>query len=100
MMALRMFVATALLLAPTQGLDLSSVSARYARDMAETQGSPVAKVVALIKDMLKDMKKEAAADEDTYNKMACWCDTNDKEKTKSVEEAEARIENQVSGRGG
>jgi len=70
--------------------------ARYARDLAETQGSPVAKVVALIKDMLKDMKKEAAADEDTYNKMACWCDTNDKEKTKSVGEAEARIEDLTS----
>jgi len=88
----QMLVACALLLASTEGLVSSSTSARYARDMAEAQGSPVAKVVALIKDMLKDLKKEAANDEDVYNKMACWCDTNDKEKTKSVAEAEERIE--------
>jgi len=97
MTVLRILAAAALLLAPAHGLDLTASSvARYSRDLAETQGSPVAKVVALIKDMLKDMKKEEAADEDTYNKMACWCDTNDKEKTKSVGEAEARIEDLTS----
>merc|ERR1719190_175427 len=27
-----------------------------------------------------------------YNKMMCWCETNDREKTKSITEAEAKIE--------
>merc|ERR1719247_2968593 len=27
-----------------------------------------------------------------YDKMACWCETNDKEKTKAIADAEARIE--------
>merc|ERR1719491_1759551 len=42
--------------------------------------------------MLKQLEKEAEEDEEIYDKMACWCETNDKEKTKSIAEAEARIE--------
>merc|ERR1719162_2140015 len=42
--------------------------------------------------MLKQLEKEAAEDEEIYDKMACWCETNDKEKTKSIAEAEVRIE--------
>merc|ERR1719265_2555956 len=41
--------------------------------------------------MLKQLEKEAEEDEEIYDKMACWCETNDKEKTKSIAEAEARI---------
>merc|ERR1712072_935848 len=43
------------------------------------------------KDMLKQLEKEAEEDEEIYDKMACWCETNDKEKTKSIADAEARI---------
>merc|ERR1719408_497959 len=41
--------------------------------------------------MLKQLEKEAEEDEEIYDKMACWCETNDKEKTKAVSDAEARI---------
>merc|ERR1719375_3099396 len=41
--------------------------------------------------MLKQMEKEGEADEDIYDKMACWCETNDREKTKSIADAEAKI---------
>merc|ERR1719453_2306585 len=41
--------------------------------------------------MLKQLEKEAEEDEEIYDKMACWCETNDKEKTKAIAEAEARI---------
>merc|ERR1712166_214759 len=41
--------------------------------------------------MLKQLEKEAEEDEGIYDKMACWCETNDKEKTKSISDAEARI---------
>merc|ERR1719377_231862 len=41
--------------------------------------------------MLKQLEKEAEEDEEIYDKMACWCETNDKEKTKSISDAEARI---------
>jgi uncharacterized small protein (DUF1192 family) len=37
------------------------------------------------------LEKEAEEDEETYEKVACWCETNDKEKTAAIAEAEARI---------
>merc|ERR1719323_1197216 len=61
-------------------------------DVADAKNRPVSKVITLLKDMLKQLEKEAEEDEDIYDKMACWCETNDKEKTKSIAEAEARIE--------
>merc|ERR1719491_1840210 len=61
-------------------------------DVAAAKNRPVSKVITLLKDMLKQLEKEAEEDEEIYDKMACWCETNDKEKTKSIAEAEARIE--------
>merc|ERR1712217_912519 len=49
------------------------------------------KVITLLKDMLKQLEKEAEEDEEIYDKVACWCDTNDKEKTKAIADAEAKI---------
>merc|ERR1719399_1835124 len=46
--------------------------------------------------MIKQLEKEAAEDEDIYDKMACWCETNDKAKTKAIAEAEARISDLTS----
>merc|ERR1740117_967038 len=41
--------------------------------------------------MLKQLEKEAEEDEEIYDQLACWCETNDKEKTKSIEDAESKI---------
>merc|ERR1740127_103609 len=41
--------------------------------------------------MLKQLEKEAEEDEEIYDQLACWCETNDKEKTKSIADAEAKI---------
>merc|ERR550514_849178 len=41
--------------------------------------------------MQKELEKEAEEDEVIYEKIVCWCNTNDKEKTKSIKEAEDRI---------
>merc|ERR1711970_1110305 len=60
-------------------------------DAAGAKNRPVSKVITLLKDMLKQLEKEAEEDEEVYDQMACWCETNDKEKTKSVADAEARI---------
>merc|ERR1712182_58235 len=59
--------------------------------MGAAKNRPVSKVITLLKDMLKQLEKEAEEDEEIYDKMACWCETNDKEKTKSIADAEARI---------
>merc|ERR1719373_788698 len=61
-------------------------------DAADAKNRPVSKVITLLKDMLKQLQKEAEEDEEIYDKVACWCETNDKEKTKSIAEAEARID--------
>lgn len=52
---------------------------------------PVSKVVTLLKDMAAQLQKEGEEDEEVYDKMACWCTTNDKEKTKTIEDAESHI---------
>merc|ERR1719506_1338698 len=61
-------------------------------DAAGAKNRPVSKVITLLKDMLKQLEKEAEEDEEVYDQMACWCETNDKEKTKSIKDAEAHIE--------
>jgi hypothetical protein len=73
-------VALALAAAPSFGLDAGAVKER-----------PVSKVISILKDMLKTLEKEQEEDEEIYDKLACWCETNDKEKTKAIKEAEERI---------
>merc|ERR1719464_35964 len=41
--------------------------------------------------MLEQLEKEAEEDEEIYDKLACWCKTNDGEKTKSIKDSEASI---------
>merc|ERR1719486_1035389 len=41
--------------------------------------------------MLKQLEKEAEEEEEIYDQLACWCETNDKEKTKAIADAEAKI---------
>lgn len=57
----------------------------------EAKNRPVSKVITLLKDMQKQLEKEAEDDQEVYDKLACWCTTNDKEKTKSIADAEQRI---------
>merc|ERR1719473_2423415 len=69
-----------------------SVSSSLSFDAEAGKERPVSKVITLLKDMLKQMQKEAEDDEEIYDAIACWCETNDKEKTKSIAEAEAKID--------
>jgi chromosome segregation ATPase len=61
-------------------------------DEEAAKNRPVSKVITLLKDMLKQLEKEAEEDEEIYDQLACWCETNDKEKTKSIGDAENKIE--------
>jgi len=58
---------------------------------ASDKNRPVSKVVNLLKDMQKQMEKEGVQDQEAYDKMNCWCITNKKEKTQSVNDATSRI---------
>merc|ERR1719504_67429 len=80
-----------------QGLGMEvSVSSSLSFDEAAAKNRPVSKVITLLKDMLKQLEKEAEDDEEIYDQMACWCETNDKEKTKAIKDAETRIEDLTS----
>jgi len=78
------FAATAV-----EGVDLT-VHATSSLTLDASKGG-VSKVVTLLKDMLKQLEKEAEEDEEIYDQLACWCATNDREKSKSIGEAEAHI---------
>jgi len=52
---------------------------------------PVTKVVNMLKKMQETMQEEAAKDQEVYEKMSCWCETNDKETNAAVEAAQRAI---------
>jgi len=58
--------------------------------------TPIQRVVKLLQEMKAQLEKEAASDSEAYDKMVCWCETNDKEKTKAIEDAEAKIDELMS----
>merc|ERR1719310_587036 len=68
---------------------LATVSGRVVVDDAKNR--PVSKVVTLLKDMIAQLEKEAEEDEEVYEAIGCWCETNDKEKTKAISDAEQHI---------
>jgi len=80
----------ALLVLPGLALNVA-VTSSLTFDAEAAKSRPVSKVITLIKDMIKQMEKEAEEDEEIYDKLACWCETNEREKTKSIAIAEARI---------
>merc|ERR1719159_2137676 len=53
--------------------------------------SPIQKVVGLLKEMQGQIEKEAAEDAELQEQMGCWCETNEREKTKAIEDADAHI---------
>merc|ERR1719311_2044132 len=52
---------------------------------------PIAKVIGLLTDMKTQLEKEADEDAEMFEKMGCWCTTNDAEKTKAIADAEKLI---------
>jgi chromosome segregation ATPase len=52
---------------------------------------PVSKVIRLLKDMQATLVKEGEQDQEIYEKLACWCETNDKEKTAAIDIAQKTI---------
>merc|ERR1719253_267318 len=59
--------------------------------VAVEKDRPVTKVINLLKDMVGQMQKEAAEDEDIYEAMGCWCESNDKSKTQAIADGKERL---------
>merc|ERR1719506_1291452 len=60
------------------------------------KNSPVTKVVTLLKDMVAQLEKEAKEDAEVYETMGCWCETNEKGKTKAIADAKVKIQELIS----
>lgn len=58
--------------------------------------NPIQKVVTMLKEMQAQVQKEGEEDTAAYDKYACWCKTNDAEKTKAIEDAETKIDDLTS----
>merc|ERR1712217_679923 len=52
--------------------------------------SPVKRVVNLLNKMKAELEQEADNEASMYDKMVCWCETNEKEKNKAIKDADAR----------
>jgi len=59
--------------------------------MGKVEGTPISRVVNLLKEMGATLKKEMDEDEELYEKLACWCNNNKYEKNEAIEAAEAQI---------
>jgi len=72
-----------------------SLEAEWSKELQEpetkvvTYKHPVKRVVALLVKMKAELTAEAGKESEMYDKMVCWCETNDKEKTKAIADAEA-----------
>jgi len=91
---MKMQIAVALLLAvvaPSLAFDLHAKSSLSFN--ADADGKPITKVVNLLKDMQASLEKEGEEDQVIYDSLVCWCQTNDKDKTKSIADGESRIDN-------
>merc|ERR1719352_698465 len=88
-----MKVLAALLVAQAVCFNLEvSMTSSLTFDEQAAKNRPVSKVITLLKDMKAELEKEAEKDEEIYDKMACWCETNEREKTKAIAEAKEKIE--------
>lgn len=62
-----------------------------AKSFIAAPGSPLSKVVALLKSMQDELQADAEKDEEVYEKFSCWCHDNDREKTQAIANAEQNI---------
>merc|ERR1719421_1123588 len=70
---------------------VGSAALRIENDDREVASPAVARVVNLLKDMQAELQKEADNDEELYDKLVCWCETNEKGKTRAIEIANQMI---------
>jgi len=73
----------------------SSVRQHSQLDLAvetdEQKETPIQRVVKLLEEMKAQLEQEMTADKELYDKMVCWCQTGNKEKTQAIADADASI---------
>merc|ERR1719241_45333 len=57
---------------------------------------PVSKVLKLLHDMKAELESDGKNDQAIYDKLACWCETNNRDKTTATATANKQITQLVS----
>jgi len=65
--------------------------ARSTNAKAAEEKSPVTKIVNLIKELKKKIVADGKAEQNMYNKYACWCETTSKRKANNIHDGIASI---------
>lgn len=58
---------------------------------SHSQETPVTQVVALLKEMQQTLQSEMTEDAALYDKLACWCSTNEREKTTAISDGGGKV---------
>merc|ERR1712061_70195 len=53
--------------------------------------TPVTRVVNLLKEMSLTLEKEQDEDASLYQKLSCWCSSNNWDKSNAIEKGEAKV---------
>mmetsp|Transcript_15724 Transcript_15724/g.35794 ORF Transcript_15724/g.35794 Transcript_15724/m.35794 type:complete len:705 (+) Transcript_15724:56-2170(+) len=62
------------------------------RDMNQSGLSPMKRIIKLLVDMQEQLQKDAVEDKAMYEKLNCWCNSNNGQKQDAVEAGEKHIE--------
>jgi hypothetical protein len=73
------------------GMAFASSIAQDAADL-DFKTRPVSKVIKLLKDMKVELEADAANDQAVFDKLTCWCETNEKDKTEATGTADKQID--------
>merc|ERR1719469_73452 len=77
-----------------QELRQQSLEVAWAREMdspkQKAATNPVKRVTNLLQKMKAELDAEADKESEMYDKMVCWCETNEKEKKKAIADADVK----------
>merc|ERR1719316_2059966 len=69
----------------------TALETAWSKELNSEKESPVKRVVNLITKMKAEIEEEGANEAAMYDKMVCWCETGEKEKTAAIAAAEIKI---------
>jgi len=69
----------------------SAVTALAKDEELSLKTRPIMKVVRMLEDMKEELNKDLEDDKAVHEMLDCWCNTNEKEKTKAIELGTARV---------
>jgi len=69
----------------------SAVTALAKDEEVSLKTRPIMKVVRMLEDMKEELNKDLEDDKAVHEMLDCWCNTNEKEKTKAIELGTARV---------